>query len=97
MADYLSLNHINGTMGCYRRICIKHLATSNRYSPIHPSIHTHQSQSKWHFNNIRAVQSRQQGVFRDGWEWYGMAWYVMSWYGGSVVMERAYFGSNLCG
>lgn len=45
----------------YRGICIKHLATSNRYPPIH----THQSQSKWHFNNIRAIQSHQQG-FRHG-------------------------------
>jgi len=63
----------------YRGICIKHLATSNRYSPIH----THQSQSKWHFNNIRAVQSHRQGSSR--------------WYGGSVVMERAYFGSILDG
>lgn len=76
----------------YRGICIKHLATSNRYPPIH----THQSQSKWHFNNIRAIQSHQQG-FRHG---QGLAKMEGGLFSHAVVMERAYFDSgfgSVCG
>lgn len=76
----------------YRGICIKHLATSNRYPPIR----THQSQSKWHFNNIRAIQSHQQG-FRHG---RGLAKMDGGLSTHAVVMERAYFDSgfgSVCG
>lgn len=85
MADYLSLNHINGTMGCYRRICIKHLATSNRYSPIHPSIHP-STHIKANQNGISIISEPYNRVNRgfsgmggNGMVWHGMVCLVMVW------------------